>query len=210
MNELDRIVLEIGRVLRALEKNAASSRAEQRAIEADHDLTTEQKQIKSRRASANGQRRYRDLCAELERQTKRAEGAAKETLAKTPVGEDAFARVRSLTKQRIADNLIIEQAVKVGDADVLEALRRERQWHNDGKSFREADETIRACTAALAKVGRHEGQRDDNEALVKLAEMQRNMPDIAEYAGKVVHGTDSPHDTLRFAYATGAGRDSDA
>jgi hypothetical protein len=111
------------------------------------------------------------------------------------------ARDRGLTASQIR-----ERAVKLGDGEMVQALRAEMMWHGDRSGFADASETIAACDRTLAEIGRG-NEAEHNRALVEIAEGREAREAVAEFAAKSVHGLAKPGvDRLKLAYATGEGR----
>lgn len=205
--EIETIRSEMRQTKKRIQEHSKTVRAQRRTIKNDPSLTAEQRKHKLGELAATGRAQHLALTDKWARLNEKADSQSRKTRGLMPVDESATVRVRDLIKGGMADDLIITKAVELGDDDMLEALRRERLWHNDGKTFHQADDTIAACDRALAEIGRGEGLRNMNQALVDIAEIREPMSTVIEYAGKVALDADLPYDTLRLAYATGEGRD---
>jgi hypothetical protein len=113
--------------------------------------------------------------------------------------------VHELLGRGMKASQILDQAVKVGDGEMVQALRAEMMWHGDRSGFADALETISACDRTLAEMGKG-NEAEHNRALVEIAELRKPLEARDEYAAKAVHGMATPADKLRKAYATGEGR----
>lgn len=203
--EIEAIRREMRRISKLMREHPEGVQAKRRAIKNDPSLTAEQRKYKLDELAATGRAQHLVLAEKWERMNEKADAEGRKTRGRMPVDEAAAVRVRDLIKGGMADDLIIKKAIELGDDDMLEALRRERLWHNNGKTFHPADDTVAACDRALADVGRGEGLRSMNQALVDIAEIRKPMETVIEYSGKVALDADKPYDTLRVAYATGEG-----
>lgn len=200
--ELSKLALEFRRVRQALRALPRELEQRERTVTNDPDLTTEARRIKLRQIREEERSKQQKLHQRLLNATSKAEELEKQIRVLRPIEDAAQVRVQKLLAQGLVHDQIIERAVELGDDETIAALRWEAMYHGDKHGFADASSTVRACDLALAQVGRG-GERENNRAILKVADSRQALDEINEFAAKAVLGMARPHDRLKLGYAVG-------
>jgi hypothetical protein len=182
--------------------------AQERAIDDDPELTTDQKRRRKTQAQLDGQQKIRKLDAEIAHAAREAEEAAHEERRDRPLDPQAQARVRDLRARKVSVGSIRSRAKQNRDAETLAALRAELLYFDLDGDFADTRKIVAEIDRDLAEIG--EGvEAANNRAIVELGDALAASDAVGEFALKKTLGQAAPVDRLRMAYATSAGRERD-
>jgi hypothetical protein len=207
---LDGIARRIRKLERQIIENADQTRQQRAAIKGDETIIAGAKKQKLEALRLDGEQKFRKLTAEIDKLLTRHE-REQTKLRRLPVDDAKQAHARRLLREDgLAANEILDRAVENGDMEMIDAVRAELEYHGDKKNgFADTRAALEGCDRAAAKLGGHQGER--YAANLRANAAKDEVEQVAQYAAKVHMGADTPHDTLTFAFATGAGKqDSDA
>lgn len=172
------------------------------ALQANDLLTTEARAIEERRIRSEGRERLKRAMAKA----RAAEAASGEVVRRVRVGRHvdpaAQARVRRLLDDGMAAGAVLEQARKLGDVNMIAALRGEMLYVGGEGRFHDASDVLVAADRALAETSSG-NERDQLKAAAELTEAARPLDAIEHFARKVVEGTNEPIDRVRYGFAIG-------
>lgn len=203
-DDLAAVYRQIRKTRNGLRAIPADLEQQERAINADEDLTAEARRIKLRQVREGLRAKQRRLHDELVKVCKRADRLAAEA-ANEGGTRQAHTRVRQLFSDNVSTDSIIKRAEGIGDADTIRAVRAEVLYLGGEDGFVDAAETVEACNRALGRLG-----STGAELLVEIDKARKPIGAIDAFAAKKVDGTATPHDRLTLAYALGDQEGDDA
>jgi hypothetical protein len=207
---LNGIASRIGRLERQIIENADQTRQQRAALKGDDTITAGARKQKLETLRIESEKKFRKLTAEIDKLSTQHE-REQTKLRRLPVDSAKQAHARRLLREDgLSASEILDRAVENGDMEMIDAVRAELEYHGDKKSgFADTRAAIEGCDRAAARLGGYQGER--YAANLRANAAKDEVEQVARYAAKVHTGEATPHDTLTFAFATGAGReDNDA